>query len=98
MTLIESGDTLYLLKYLSQPLDVPVAERIEFQPHYDTLIKSGIYEYYASEGNINPLRKFFFILIVTCCMRAQLVCCLHFLHQGPVSVQQRICQFKLTFK
>nr|CAB3266390.1 structural maintenance of chromosomes flexible hinge domain-containing protein 1-like [Phallusia mammillata] len=55
VTMIESGDTLYLLKYLDQPLGAPVSERIEFQPHYDTLIKSGIYEYYASEGHINPL-------------------------------------------
>uniref|UniRef100_H2Z865 Uncharacterized protein n=1 Tax=Ciona savignyi TaxID=51511 RepID=H2Z865_CIOSA len=55
VTLIESGDTLYLLNHSDQPLEAPVAERIEFQPHYDTLIKSGIYEYYASEGSINPL-------------------------------------------
>ncbi|CAK8672425.1 unnamed protein product [Clavelina lepadiformis] len=55
VTLIESGDTLYILKYQEQPLAEPVSERIEFQPHYDTLIKSGIYEYYASEGHVNPL-------------------------------------------
>uniref|UniRef100_F6W7J0 Uncharacterized protein n=5 Tax=Ciona intestinalis TaxID=7719 RepID=F6W7J0_CIOIN len=55
VTLIESGDTLYLLQYVDQPLEAPVAEHIEYQPHYDTLIKSGIYEYYASEGNMNPL-------------------------------------------
>ncbi|KAM6457251.1 structural maintenance of chromosomes flexible hinge domain-containing protein 1 isoform 3-T4 [Liasis olivaceus] len=29
-------------------------ERIEFVPHYDTILKSGMYEYYASEGK-NPL-------------------------------------------
>ncbi|KAI1243315.1 Structural maintenance of chromosomes flexible hinge domain-containing protein 1, partial [Lamprotornis superbus] len=29
-------------------------ERIDFLPHYDTLVKSGMYEYYASEGQ-NPL-------------------------------------------
>ncbi|XP_039253574.2 structural maintenance of chromosomes flexible hinge domain-containing protein 1-like isoform X2 [Styela clava] len=55
VNLIESADTLYILKSVVQPLAAPVAEKIEFQPHYDTLIKSGIYEYYASEGHINPL-------------------------------------------
>ena len=64
MTLIESGDTLYILNYLEQPLSEAVSERIEFQPHYDTLIKSGIYEYYASEGHINPLRTCYMLLSV----------------------------------
>ena len=67
VNLIESGDTLYVLNYLEQPLSESVSERIEFQPHYDTLIKSGIYEYYASEGHINPLRKYFFSLFEVVC-------------------------------
>jgi len=61
--MIESGDTLYILNYLDQPLAESVSERIEFQPHYDTLIKSGIYEYYASEGHINPLRNLSFCFV-----------------------------------
>ena len=55
--LLEAGDTLYILGNLTQPLSAQVSEKIEFQPHYDTLIKSGIYEYYASEGQVNPLRE-----------------------------------------
>ena len=54
---IEGGDTLYLLTHVNQALPAPTSEKVDYQPHYDTLIKSGLYEYYASEGQ-NPLRKY----------------------------------------
>ena len=54
---VESGDTLYVLQGISQELVAPVQERVNYQPHYDTIVKGGIYEYYASEGQ-NPLRKY----------------------------------------
>ncbi|XP_039610777.1 structural maintenance of chromosomes flexible hinge domain-containing protein 1 [Polypterus senegalus] len=47
---IQDGDTLYVLQSIGQNLPKPTKERIEFLPHYDTLVKSGMYEYYASEG------------------------------------------------
>ena len=56
---LDSRDTVYLLDSTDQELKAPVSEKIKFQPHYDTLVKSGVYEYYASEGHINPLRKCF---------------------------------------
>ncbi|PIK45244.1 putative structural maintenance of chromosomes flexible hinge domain-containing protein 1, partial [Apostichopus japonicus] len=46
--------TLYILVDINQPLLAPTKERIDYLPHYDTLVKSGMYEYYASEGK-NPL-------------------------------------------
>ncbi|XP_022088750.1 structural maintenance of chromosomes flexible hinge domain-containing protein 1-like [Acanthaster planci] len=52
--LIDSGDTLYILNHINQNLPAPAKERVEFLPHYDTLVKSGMYEYYASAGQ-NPL-------------------------------------------
>ncbi|XP_065063463.1 structural maintenance of chromosomes flexible hinge domain-containing protein 1-like isoform X2 [Rhopilema esculentum] len=52
--MIESGDTLYLLNDAKQELLAPVQEHIEYLPHYDTLVKSGMYEYYASAGQ-SPL-------------------------------------------
>uniref|UniRef100_A0ABM0MF63 Structural maintenance of chromosomes flexible hinge domain-containing protein 1-like n=1 Tax=Saccoglossus kowalevskii TaxID=10224 RepID=A0ABM0MF63_SACKO len=52
--LIEGGDTLYVLNHMNQELGAPTQERIDYLPHYDTLVKSGMYEYYASEGQ-NPL-------------------------------------------
>ena len=55
--LIDKGDTLYVLKSLSQELCAPAEERVNYLPHYDTIVKGGMYEYYASEGQ-NPLRKF----------------------------------------
>ena len=55
--LIDKGDTLYVLKDLSQELCAPAEERVNYLPHYDTIVKGGMYEYYASEGQ-NPLRKF----------------------------------------
>jgi hypothetical protein len=54
--LVVPGTTLYLLESTDQELVAPTDERIDYVPHYDTLVKSGIYEYYASEGQ-NPLRK-----------------------------------------
>ncbi|CAH2284879.1 structural maintenance of chromosomes flexible hinge domain-containing 1 [Pelobates cultripes] len=52
--LIRDGITLYILKSIDQLLLSATKEKIEFLPHYDTLVKSGMYEYYASEGQ-NPL-------------------------------------------
>lgn len=54
---VKDGVTLYLLHSVNQLLLTATKERIEFLPHYDTLVKSGMYEYYASEGQ-NPLRKY----------------------------------------
>lgn len=54
--LIDKGDTLYVLKNLAQELCAPAEERVNYLPHYDTIVKGGMYEYYASEGQ-NPLRK-----------------------------------------
>ena len=54
--ILTDGQTLYILNSVDQELSAPTHERVEFIPHYDTLVKSGIYEYYASEGQ-NPLRK-----------------------------------------
>ncbi|XP_073487531.1 structural maintenance of chromosomes flexible hinge domain-containing protein 1 [Aquarana catesbeiana] len=52
--IIKDGITLYLLNAIDQLLPSSTQERIDFLPHYDTLVKSGMYEYYASEGK-NPL-------------------------------------------
>ncbi|XP_065524143.1 structural maintenance of chromosomes flexible hinge domain-containing protein 1 isoform X1 [Lathamus discolor] len=52
--LVKDGITLYLLQSVDQMLLLATKERIDFLPHYDTLVKSGMYEYYASEGQ-NPL-------------------------------------------
>ncbi|XP_030068875.1 structural maintenance of chromosomes flexible hinge domain-containing protein 1 isoform X2 [Microcaecilia unicolor] len=51
---VKDGVTLCLLQSVSQSLVSATNERIDFLPHYDTLVKSGMYEYYASEGH-NPL-------------------------------------------
>ncbi|XP_021120852.1 structural maintenance of chromosomes flexible hinge domain-containing protein 1 isoform X2 [Heterocephalus glaber] len=51
---VKDGVTLYLLQSVNQLLLSATKERIDFLPHYDTLVKSGMYEYYASEGQ-NPL-------------------------------------------
>ncbi|KAG7523924.1 structural maintenance of chromosomes flexible hinge domain-containing protein 1 [Solea senegalensis] len=47
---LQDGETLYLLHNENQPLPVAVEEHIKFTPHFETLIQSGIHEYYASEG------------------------------------------------
>lgn len=54
---IDNGDTLYVLKKINQELCAPADERVSFVPHYDTIVKGGLYEYYASEGQ-NPLCKY----------------------------------------
>lgn len=60
--LVEGNETLYVLTSVNQELSAPTRERVEYIPHYDTLVKSGMYEYYASEGQ-NPLRKLHFFLV-----------------------------------
>uniref|UniRef100_A0A8C5QBI3 Structural maintenance of chromosomes flexible hinge domain containing 1 n=1 Tax=Leptobrachium leishanense TaxID=445787 RepID=A0A8C5QBI3_9ANUR len=52
--LVQNGTTLYILTSADQLLSSATKEKIDFIPHYDTLVKSGMYEYYASEGQ-NPL-------------------------------------------
>uniref|UniRef100_A0A4W5R2R2 Uncharacterized protein n=1 Tax=Hucho hucho TaxID=62062 RepID=A0A4W5R2R2_9TELE len=47
---LQEGNTLHLLQSEDQILPVATTERIVFLPHYDTLVQSGMYEYYASEG------------------------------------------------
>ncbi|XP_025090642.1 structural maintenance of chromosomes flexible hinge domain-containing protein 1-like isoform X1 [Pomacea canaliculata] len=59
---IDKGDTLYILTDLSQELCAPAEERVNYLPHYDTIVKGGMYEYYASEGQ-NPLPYAFAELI-----------------------------------
>lgn len=44
------GKTLHLLQSVDQELPMAIQERIEFLPHYHTLVQCGMYEYYASEG------------------------------------------------
>ncbi|KAF4110537.1 hypothetical protein G5714_007568 [Onychostoma macrolepis] len=44
------GKTLHLLESADQKLTAATEERIEFLPHYHTLVQCGMYEYYASEG------------------------------------------------
>ncbi|XP_039900103.1 structural maintenance of chromosomes flexible hinge domain-containing protein 1-like isoform X3 [Simochromis diagramma] len=47
---LQDGATLYLLQDEHQVLPTATVEKISFMPHYNILIKSGIYEYYASEN------------------------------------------------
>lgn len=56
---VEKGETLYILNTLMQELCAPAQQRVNFLPHYDTIVKGGMYEYYASEGQ-NPLREYLF--------------------------------------
>jgi len=60
---IEDDETLYILTTVDQELPVQAQERVTFLPHYDTIVKGGMYEYYASEGQ-NPLRKLFTLFLV----------------------------------
>ena len=53
---LEPGDTLYLLNDKEQELKTQTKEKVNYLPHYDTIVKGGMYEYYASEGQ-NPLCK-----------------------------------------
>lgn len=59
---LEGGETLYVLKNIDQELTGQTYQKVEYLPHYDTIIKSGMYEYYASEGQ-NPLPYAFAELI-----------------------------------
>lgn len=59
---LDGGETLYVLNALDQELTGQTFEKVEYLPHYDTIIKSGMYEYYASEGQ-NPLPYAFAELI-----------------------------------
>uniref|UniRef100_A0A4W4DSS6 SMC hinge domain-containing protein n=1 Tax=Electrophorus electricus TaxID=8005 RepID=A0A4W4DSS6_ELEEL len=47
---LTDGKTLHLLHSVDQELAVATQERIEYLPHYHTIVQSGQYEYYASEG------------------------------------------------
>ncbi|KAL2085320.1 hypothetical protein ACEWY4_018640 [Coilia grayii] len=47
---LEDGITLQLLRTADQELPAPTQEHIKYVPHYYTLVQSGMYEYYASEG------------------------------------------------
>ncbi|XP_034069913.1 structural maintenance of chromosomes flexible hinge domain-containing protein 1 isoform X3 [Gymnodraco acuticeps] len=51
---LQDDSTLHLLKQKHQALAAATEENINFTPHYDTLIQSGTYEYWASRGQ-NPL-------------------------------------------
>lgn len=44
------GKTLQLMNSVNQELPVATQERIDYLPHYHTLVQCGMYEYYASEG------------------------------------------------
>lgn len=59
---LEGGETLYVLKNIDQELTGQTFQKVQYLPHYDTIIKSGMYEYYASEGH-NPLPYAFAELI-----------------------------------
>lgn len=61
---LSDGKTLHLLKSLDQELVVATEERINYVPHFHTIVQSGQYEYYASEGQ-KALRKYMIILVLT---------------------------------
>ncbi|MEQ2217280.1 hypothetical protein XENOCAPTIV_003005 [Xenoophorus captivus] len=44
---LQDGSTLYLLQNKDQVLPVATEENINFVPHYNTLIESGTFEYFA---------------------------------------------------
>uniref|UniRef100_A0A3Q3ASI0 Structural maintenance of chromosomes flexible hinge domain containing 1 n=1 Tax=Kryptolebias marmoratus TaxID=37003 RepID=A0A3Q3ASI0_KRYMA len=44
---LQDGCTLYLLRHSGQALPAATQEDINFVPHYNTLIESGTYEYFA---------------------------------------------------
>ncbi|XP_076829513.1 structural maintenance of chromosomes flexible hinge domain-containing protein 1 isoform X2 [Brachyhypopomus gauderio] len=48
---LTDGKTLHLLHSVDQELVVATQERIKYLPHYHTIVQSGQYEYYASEGH-----------------------------------------------
>ncbi|TSL34555.1 Structural maintenance of chromosomes flexible hinge domain-containing protein 1 [Bagarius yarrelli] len=47
---LQGEKTLYLLTSVNQELSVATEEQIKFVPHFNTIVQSGQYEYYASEG------------------------------------------------
>uniref|UniRef100_A0AAV2L7V1 SMC hinge domain-containing protein n=1 Tax=Knipowitschia caucasica TaxID=637954 RepID=A0AAV2L7V1_KNICA len=47
---LQYGACLYMLLTEDQPLEVPAEELIFFTPHHDTILESGSYKYYESEG------------------------------------------------
>ncbi|XP_036453720.1 structural maintenance of chromosomes flexible hinge domain-containing protein 1 [Colossoma macropomum] len=47
---LANGKTLHLLQTVDQELATATQERINYLPHYHTIVQSGQYEYYASEG------------------------------------------------
>ena len=49
---LQDETTLYLMQTKHQELPAATKEQISFTPHYDTLVRSGMYEYYASEGQM----------------------------------------------
>lgn len=53
---LDDGITLQLLRTADQELPAATQEHIKYVPHYYTLVQSGMYEYYASEGQ-KSLRK-----------------------------------------
>ncbi|CAH1772323.1 unnamed protein product, partial [Owenia fusiformis] len=59
---VDNEFTLYVLHDVNQELTAPAEERVSYLPHYDTIVKGGMYEYYASEGQ-NPLPYAFAELI-----------------------------------
>ncbi|KAL4217928.1 inactivation of X chromosome by DNA methylation [Mactra antiquata] len=59
---VDKGDTLYLLHAIDQELIASTQQKVNYLPHYDTIVKGGMYEYYASEGQ-NPLSYAFAELI-----------------------------------
>lgn len=55
---------MYLLQSVGQELAATTEELIRYVPHYHTIVQSGQYEYYASEGQ-KALRKYRVILSLT---------------------------------
>ncbi|CAG5896193.1 unnamed protein product, partial [Menidia menidia] len=51
---LPSGTTLYLLLSEDQSLPAVTKEDISFVPHYDTLLQSGTFEYYANSKESLP--------------------------------------------
>lgn len=47
---LQNGATLYMLRMQDQKLEMPTEELINFTPHHDTVVESGTFKYYDSEG------------------------------------------------
>lgn len=47
---LQNGATLYMLRRQDQTLERPTEELINFTPHHDTVVESGTFKYYDSEG------------------------------------------------